>query len=100
MSNKYNSFAEFYPFYLSQHKDSGCRALHFVGTTFSIGWLVMALIDMNWKFVLFAIFVGYLFAWLGHFFLEKNRPATFQYPFYSLAGDFVMWWQMLTGKLK
>jgi len=80
----YNSFREFYPFYLSQHLNPVCRRLHVVG---SLGVLALPVL-------------GYGFAWVGHFFFEHNRPATFTYPLYSLMGDWVMLWDVLRGKLR
>jgi hypothetical protein len=100
MSSQFNSFSEFYPYYLEEHRNSTCRKLHFAGS-----WLVLAIIvysiwqrDARW--LLLAPLVGYGFAWLGHFFFEKNRPATFKYPFYSLAGDWVLWKDLLLRKQK
>lgn len=97
---KYRTFGEFYPFYLSEHKDQLNRRLHFVGTSLVVANLVFVLITQMWWFLLLAPIFGYSFAWVGHFFFEKNKPATFSYPLYSLAGDWVMYWHMLTGKLK
>jgi hypothetical protein len=100
MSDKFQSFSEFYPFYLKEHSNSTSRKLHFVGS-----WLVLAVIAFSiWKgdyrFLLLVPLVGYGFAWIGHFFFEKNKPATFKYPFYSLAGDWVMWKDLLLGRQK
>lgn len=97
---KYRTFGEFYPFYLSEHKDQRNRRLHFAGTSLVVANLVFVLITQMWWFLLLAPVFGYGFAWVGHFFFEKNKPATFSYPLYSLAGDWVMYWHMLTGKLK
>lgn len=99
MSKQFNSFAEFYPFYLQEHSDSTCRRLHFVGTSSVILLLVYVLLSQNWWALLLLPLVGYGFAWVGHFFFEHNKPATFKYPFYSLIGDFVMYKDMLTGKV-
>jgi hypothetical protein len=96
----YRSFGEFYPFYLSQHADRTCRRLHFVGTTAGVAAAVYALYTLNFGWLLAGIAAGYLLAWIGHFFFEKNRPATFSYPFYSFAGDWVMWKEMLTGRIR
>ncbi|MBT5077406.1 MAG: DUF962 domain-containing protein [Candidatus Marinimicrobia bacterium] len=95
---KYSTFWEFYPFYLSQHQNSVCRLLHFIGTSIII-LLLIFYVDSA-KDLLFIPLVGYGFAWMGHFFFEKNKPATFEYPLYSLMGDFVMFWQILTRKEK
>ena len=96
---RFSSFAEFYPYYLSEHANRTCRRLHFVGTSLVIGlFLAGLLIGPAWLFWLLPL-AGYGFAWAGHFFFEKNRPATFQYPFYSLWADFVMYKDILTGKI-
>jgi hypothetical protein len=97
---QYKSFADFYPFYLSEHSDRTCRRLHFAGTTLALACLLFFLFTLNWKALLAVLLCGYGFAWVGHFFFEKNRPATFRYPLYSLRGDFVMAKDILTGKIK
>jgi hypothetical protein len=96
---QFNSFAEFYPYYLSEHGNSTCRRLHFVGTTLVIGILAYAIGRGSLGLLLALPVAGYSFAWIGHFFFEKNRPATFQHPFYSLLGDFVMYRDMILGKV-
>ena len=93
---QYTTFREFYPFYLSQHQNSVCRLLHFIGTSIIIILLIFYVNTA--KDLLLIPFVGYGFAWIGHFFFEKNKPATFKYPIYSLMGDFVMFWQILLQK--
>lgn len=95
----FSSFREFYPYYLSEHSDRTCRRLHFVGTTLVIGLVAAAIITAQPWLLLMVPVAGYGFAWAGHFVFEKNRPATFKYPFYSLWGDFVMYKDMLTGKI-
>lgn len=97
--SRFASFGEFYPYYLSEHRGKTCRRLHFVGTSLVIGCLLMALRTGNALWVLYALACGYGLAWIGHFFFEKNKPATFSYPLYSLAGDWVMYKDMLTGKI-
>ena len=92
-ARKYNTFWEFYPFYLSQHQNSVCRLLHFIGTSIIILMLIFYIDSLN--DLIFIPLVGYGFAWVAHFFFEKNKPATFKYPLYSLMGDFVMFWQIL-----
>lgn len=99
MTQKYQSFAEFYPFYLSQHKNSTCRRLHFIGSLLILFVLFYILITGYWKFAWLLPLLGYGFAWVGHFFFEKNKPATFQYPFYSLLGDWVMFKDILIRKI-
>ena len=96
---RYASFREFYPFYLSEHSHRICRRLHFVGSLLVIFIVVVALAKADARWLLLAPIVGYGFAWIGHFFYEKNRPATFQHPLYSLAGDWVMFWDILRGRV-
>ena len=100
MSERYQSFREFYPFYLSEHRDTVCRRLHFIGTTLVLCFVAAAIGSWNPWWLLGAPFAGYGFAWVGHFFFEHNRPATFKYPLYSLIGDWVMWWQIMQGKIR
>ena len=94
---QFNSFAEFYAYYLSEHGNSTCRRLHFIGTSLVI--FILALAIGAWWLLWVLPVAGYSFAWVGHFFFEKNRPATFQHPFYSLLGDFVMYRDMILGKV-
>ncbi|AHL32848.1 membrane protein [Pseudomonas brassicacearum] len=98
-TRRFNSFAEFYPYYLSEHSNSTCRRLHFVGTSLLMLIFLLAFVAGTWWWLLALPVAGYGFAWVGHFFFEKNRPATFQYPFYSLLGDFAMYRDMLLGKV-
>ncbi len=96
----FSSFAQFYPYYLGEHSNTICRRLHFVGTTLIVAILAYTVISQNpWSLAAVPL-VGYGFAWVGHFFFEHNRPATFKHPIYSLIGDWVMWWQMLSGKIR
>jgi len=97
---RYASFAEFYPFYLSEHADRTCRRLHFVGTSLGLACLVAALVTRNAWWLLAGLLVGYAFAWVGHFVFEKNRPATFTYPLWSFMGDWVMWSEILRGRIR
>ena len=99
MSEPIRSFAEFWPYYLGEHRRPGTRALHLVGTSLSLCLVLAALLTGRWLLLLAALVCGYAFAWVGHFFIEHNRPATFRYPFWSFAGDFKMWWVALTGRL-
>jgi hypothetical protein len=99
-STAYKNFNEFYPFYLSEHQNVICRRLHFVGTSLVIGIIAAAIIHSQWSWLWFALLAGYGFAWIGHFVFEKNRPATFKYPFYSFLGDWVMYKDMLVGNIK
>ncbi len=94
------SFSEFYPSYLGQHANRACRRMHFVGATLALFCLVaLALSGGVLWWLLAALGVGYGFAWAGNFFFENNRPATFKYPVYSLMGDWVMWWDILRGRI-
>ncbi|AAN70083.1 DUF962 domain-containing protein [Pseudomonas putida] len=97
---QFRSFAEFYPYYLGEHSNPTCRRLHFVGTSLVIALLAYTIGSGKWLLLLAVPVFGYGFAWVGHFFFEKNRPATFTYPLYSLAGDFVMFRDILLGKLR
>jgi hypothetical protein len=96
----FESFAQFYPFYLGEHADRSCRRLHFIGTSLVIATAVSAIVTGNWTWLLILPVFGYGFAWVGHFFFEKNRPATFKYPLYSLLGDFVMYRDIWIGRVK
>ncbi len=95
----YKTFDDFYPYYLQEHSNRTCRRLHFVGSSLGIGLALTALITLNGWLLLLALVQGYAWAWVGHFFFEHNRPATFKYPWMSFRGDWKMWWQMLTGKI-
>ena len=96
----YSSFREFYPFYLSEHRNRTCRRLHFIGSGCVLAVIAVVLAGASAWWLLLLPVIGYGFAWVGHFVFEKNRPATFRHPLYSLAGDWVMFWQILTGKLR
>ena len=97
---KYTSFASFYPFYLSQHQNVTCRRLHFIGSSLILIMLAYIIANAAWILLWSLPLCGYGFAWVGHFFFEKNRPATFTYPIYSFIGDWVMYKDILTGKIK
>lgn len=99
MSAQYASFREFYPFYLSEHSNRTCRRLHVVGSTLVLIVFVLACVSQRWILLWLLPLLGYGFAWIGHFFFERNHPATFTYPFYSFAGDWVMYWQVITGRI-
>lgn len=95
----FSSFAEFYPYYLSEHRDVNCRRLHFIGSAGVLGLIVLAVVSGN-AWWLFAIpLLGYGFAWIGHFIFEKNKPATFKHPLWSLMGDWVMFKDILIGRV-
>lgn len=99
-SERFNSFAEFYPYYLEEHRNPTCRRLHYVGSLLVLVVLGYALFSGQWLWLLALPIIGYGFAWVGHFVFERNRPATFAYPLYSLMGDWVMLKDMLTGRLR
>jgi len=97
---RFASFSEFYPFYLSEHANRMSRRLHFIGSCGVLVLIGVAIARHNAWWLVAALVCGYGFAWIGHFFFEKNRPATFTHPIYSLMGDWMMFWQVLTGKVK
>ncbi len=99
MEKQYKTFREFYPYYLSEHTNPTCRTLHFIGSWIVLGILVAAVVTGHLLWLLAIPVAGYGFAWVGHFFFEKNRPATFTYPLFSFVGDWVMFFQLLTGKI-
>lgn len=96
----YKSLKEFYPFYLTEHQNRISRRLHFIGTALTLISLILFFFTLNWRFFALAPVLGYGFAWVGHFFFEKNKPATFEYPAYSLASDFILFFDILKGKQK
>ena len=96
---QFKSFAEFYPFYLQEHSNRTCRRLHFVGSTLALLCLFALFLTGNFWFLLGGLLFGYGFAWIGHFGFEKNRPASFKRPLYSFRGDWVMWRDILTGRI-
>jgi hypothetical protein len=97
--HRYKSFEEFWPFYVSQHSKKTTRTLHFIGSTLALGSLAAAVVTRRPALLLGAPLAGYGFAWVSHFFVEENRPATFTYPLWSLRGDARMWWQTAIGKM-
>lgn len=100
MAKKYETFKEFYPFYLSEHSNKVCRLMHFIGTTLVLALLAYGLVTENYKLLWFLPVAGYGFAWIGHFVFEKNKPASFKQPLFSFIGDWVMYAQIWTGKIK
>jgi hypothetical protein len=97
---RFERFADFYPFYLSEHRHPICRRLHVLGTALVVVTVSLALVTRNAAWLLAAPVVGYGFAWVGHFAFEKNRPATFRHPWYSLLGDFAMFRDVLIGRIR
>jgi hypothetical protein len=101
MTARIASFREFYPYYLTEHRDRTCRRLHFVGSSLVLALLALVVLGVFNAWWLLALpVIGYGFAWFGHFRFEKNRPATFKYPLYSFMGDWVMFRDMLTGRIR
>lgn len=100
VQSRFATFAEFYPYYLGEHRNVVCRRLHFVGTGLVITVLTAAILSGDWRLLMFMPLAGYGFAWAGHFMFEKNRPATFSHPWYSLAADFVLFRDMFVGKIR
>ena len=84
---------------MAEHRNRTNRRLHFIGSTFALLMMTMFLVTLDLKFFLFALMMGYGFAWVGHFFFEKNKPATFKKPLWSLMGDWVMYKDILTNKI-
>jgi hypothetical protein len=96
---RFKTFAEFYPFYLEEHANRTSRRLHFIGTSIALALLIAALVLQIGWLVALAIVQGYAFAWVGHFFFEHNKPATFKYPRFSFIGDWRLWWEILSRKI-
>jgi len=99
-TTRYRTLEEFYPFYLGEHADRNCRRLHFTGTSLALLLVLAALATQLWWLLAVALVQGYALAWAGHFFFERNRPATFEYPLLSFLGDWRMWWEILTGRMR
>jgi hypothetical protein len=95
MVRGFSTYREFWPFYLSEHSHPVNRWLHFVGTSIAVVFVVAAIVAADPVYLLAALFSGYGFAWFGHYFIEKNRPATFKYPVWSFVSDWRMWLLML-----
>lgn len=100
MGQQFHSFAEFYPYYLAEHSRPATRRLHFAGTAAAIVLIIAFSVTLNWWLLLAAPTVGYLTAWIGHFGFERNQPATFRHPWCSFLADWVMFKDMLTGKIR
>ncbi len=99
MENRIKTYPEFYRFYLSEHKNMTSRLLHFIGTALVFVMFFIAFYKGGALYWFLIPVVGYGFAWFGHFFFEKNKPATFKYPLWSLYSDFKMFFQILSGKI-
>jgi len=100
MKKEYTTFKQFYPFYLSQHQNKICRRLHIIAVLLILLLLIYTLVSHQWELFGYMPIIGYGFAWIGHWLFEKNRPATFTYPLYSLLGDWVMFKDVMIGKIK
>ena len=96
---QFASFRDFYPFYLAEHANRTCRRLHFIGTTLVIVCLAALAVTRNAWWIVAALVCGYGFAWIGHIFFEHNKPATFRHPLYSLMGDWMMYLDILRGRI-
>ncbi len=99
-TRRFDSFADFYPFYLAEHANRVSRRLHFIGSTGVLACIVVGIATGHAWWYLGAVFCGYGFAWVGHFFFERNRPATFRHPVYSLIGDWAMYRDVWRGRVK
>lgn len=99
-ASEFQSFREFYPFYLGEHANPVCRILHYTGSLSALSILIYAISSAQYGLIAAAIVAGYGQAWIGHFFFEHNRPATFRYPLWSFMGDWVMLWDFIRGRLK
>lgn len=97
---EFSSLQEFYPYYLSEHSLASTRLTHFIGTSLLFVIILFSVLKAQYSYLWFLPIAGYGFAWFGHFFFEKNKPATFQYPLYSLASDFIMYWHILSFQIK
>lgn len=99
MAEKITRYSDFWPFYLRQHGKPTTRGLHYVGTSLGLALLAAAIVTGNWLLLVPAFVCGYAFAWVGHFFIENNRPATFTYPLWSFVSDFRMYGFWLSGRM-
>ncbi len=99
MERRAASYREFWPLYLAEHSRPATRGLHYFGTGLGLALLVSAAFYGDWRLLIAALLVGYGFAWLGHAFVERNRPATFRYPLWSFISDFRMFALWLAGRL-
>lgn len=96
---KYENLAEFWPFYLGEHRSKANRTLHFIGSCCGLIFLAATLWTLQPLFLVAGLVAGYGFAWTGHFFIERNRPATFKYPLKSFLSDWKMFYLILTGRI-
>ena len=96
---RFRTFRDFYPFYLREHTNRTSRRLHFLGTSLALALLILAFATHIWWLAAVALVEGYAFAWVGHFFFEHNKPATFKHPWFSLMGDWRLWWEIISRKM-
>jgi hypothetical protein len=100
MSEKsFHSFADFWPHYVNEHSQPATRLLHLIGTILGLALAVYFIATGRWWLFFLGLIPGYGLAWVGHFFIEKNRPATFQHPLWSFMGDYKMIWYVITGRM-
>lgn len=99
MGERKANYKEFWPFYLQEHAKPETRYLHYIGTALVIAIAMFALSTQRWPMLLALPVAGYFFAWVAHFFVEKNKPATFTHPWWSLVSDFRMFFHAITGTL-
>ena len=99
MAKRPTSYAEFWPYYLGEHRSAGTLICHAVGTGLGLALLLAAIALGEWRLVPAALLAAYGVAWLGHLAFERNRPATFRYPLWSFASDFRMLGLFLRGRL-
>lgn len=96
---QFQCFSDFYRFYLQEHSQPACRLLHYIGSSLVLLLIAAAVLTQQLSLLWWMPLAGYGFAWVGHFFIEHNKPATFKYPLYSLAADWVMLWHFVSGRL-
>ena len=99
MEKRIKTYAEFWDFYVREHSRPATRLLHFAGTSLAILWMIWFVWHGKWYYIPLALVIGYGFAWAAHFFVEKNKPATFKYPLWSFISDYKMMWLMATGRM-
>jgi hypothetical protein len=100
MDPRFDSLDDFWPYYVAQHLKAATRKLHFAGTTCGLACLLLALLARDARWLAAGLFLSYGLAWLGHFFIEKNAPATFRYPLLSLRADFRLYRLMAAGRME